>query len=159
MKTAVKEDQQMTNQEITILIAEDDDGHAELVQKNLRRAGIINSIIRFSDGTEALNFLCKEGDSPHLIDGNAYVLLLDIRMPGLDGIEVLKKIKGDSSLKKIPVIMLTTTDDPREVAKCHEIGCSSYITKPVAYESFVDAVHKLGLFLTIVKVPSINGTA
>lgn len=157
MRTAGKEEPKLMNQEITILIAEDDDGHAELIQKNLRRAGIVNTIVRFSDGREALNFLCKEGKPPHLVDSDAYILLLDIRMPGLDGIEVLKKIKGDSDLKKIPVIMLTTTDDPREVAKCHEIGCSNYITKPVAYESFVDAVHKLGLFLTIVKVPSVNG--
>jgi len=86
------------------------------------------------------------------------VLLLDIRMPKMDGTEVLEQIKMDVELRKIPVIMLTTTDDPREVEHCHVLGCSNYITKPVEYDSFVDAIRRLGLFLSIVQVPAIYGT-
>jgi CheY-like chemotaxis protein len=144
-------------QEVIILIAEDDEGHADLIRKNLSRAGITNRIIHFKDGQEVVDFLFCLGHGPHHESGNAYVLLLDIRMPRLDGTEVLEKIKADPELRKIPVIMITTTDDPREVTHCHELGCSNYITKPVEYDSFVDIIRKLGLFLTVVRVPEING--
>jgi CheY-like chemotaxis protein len=142
--------------EVTILIAEDDDGHAALIRKNLQRAGIHNEILRFTDGQEVLDFLFAEGEGPHRQHGAPYVLLLDIRMPKVDGIEVLRRIKADPELCKLPVIMLTTTDDPREIEKCHEMGCSSYITKPIIYDNFVHAIRQLGLFLLIVEVPKLN---
>jgi CheY-like chemotaxis protein len=78
-------------------------------------------------------------------------------MPKLDGVEVLEQIKKDPELRKIPVIMITTTDDPREVERCHDLGCSNYIAKPIEYESFVNAIRQLGLFLAVVQVPKING--
>jgi len=78
-------------------------------------------------------------------------------MPKIDGVEVLRNIKKDKEFRKIPIIMLTTTDDPREVEHCHKLGCSNYITKPVDYEKFVDVIKKLGLFLMIVEVPDIAG--
>jgi len=143
--------------EIHIIIAEDDDGHAALINKNLRRAGIENEIIRFADGQQVLDFLFRKGDGPHRKAGDSYLLLLDIRMPKVDGIEVLRQLKADEELRKIPVIMVTTTDDPREVEHCHLLGCSNYITKPVDYDKFVNAVRQLGLFLMIVQVPVING--
>jgi CheY-like chemotaxis protein len=145
------------NQGVIILIAEDDEGHAELIRKNLTRAGIVNKIIHFKDGQETVDFLFRCGAGPHRKSGDAFVLLLDIRMPKLSGDEVLEQIKADPELRKIPVIMITTTDDPREVAHCHALGCSSYITKPVEYEPFVNAIRQLGLFLTVVQVPRING--
>ena len=144
------------DKEVTILIADDDDGHAALIRKNLQRAGIHNEIVRFTDGQEVIDFLFAGGEGPHRQHGAPYVLLLDIRMPKVDGIEVLRRIKGDSELSKLPVIMLTTTDDPREIAKCHEMGCSSYITKPIDYENFVYAIRQLGLFLLIVEVPNLD---
>lgn len=98
-----------------------------------------------------------QGDGPQREPNTAYVLLLDIRMPKMDGTEVLEQIKADPELCKMPVIMITTTDDPREVAHCHELGCSNYVTKPVEYDSFVDAIRQLGLFLAFVQVPVING--
>ena len=143
--------------EVIILIAEDDDGHATLIQRNLRRAGIVNEIIRFKDGKEVLDFLFQKGDGAKRKSGNAHLLLLDIRMPKIDGIEVLKRVKADDELKKMPVMMLTTTDDPREVEHCHKLGCSNYVTKPIDYDKFVDAVRQLGLFLLIVQVPVIDG--
>ncbi|MBI5550318.1 MAG: response regulator [Desulfobacterales bacterium] len=145
------------NIEVIILVAEDDEGHAGLIRKNLARAGIANEIQHFKDGQEISDFLFRKGGGPHRQSGKAYVLLLDIRMPRIDGTQVLERIKADPELRKIPVIMITTTDDPREVAHCHALGCSSYITKPVAYDAFVNAIRQLGLFLSVVQVPQVNG--
>lgn len=144
-------------QEVIILIAEDDEGHADLIRKNLARAGVTNNIIHFLDGQKTLDYLLRRGDGPHRQSGEAYVLLLDIRMPKMSGTEVLEQIKSDPELCKIPVIMITTTDDPREVERCHKLGCSNYINKPVEYEQFVSSIRQLGLFLCVVQVPQING--
>lgn len=143
--------------EVVILIAEDDDGHANLIQKNLRRTSISNEIIRFKDGQEVLDFLFNNGEGETRVHGKAYLLLLDIRMPKVDGVEVLRQLRADQELKKLPIIMVTTTDDPREVERCHELGCSSYVTKPVVYEKFVSAIKQLGMFLMVVQVPQLNG--
>ena len=116
---------------VIILIAEDDEGHFSLIKKNLQRSGIWNEIIRFADGQEILDFLFMRGDGRVREHFRKYILLLDIRMPKVDGIEVLGKIKQDPELKKIPVIMLTTTDDPYEIERCHSLGNSIYIVKPV----------------------------
>jgi len=145
------------NKEISVLIAEDDEGHAALIVRNLKRAGISNDIIRFRDGQEILDFLFRNGNAVHRKNNHAYLLLLDIRMPKVDGVEVLTKIKADEVLCKMPVIMLTTTDDPKEIVRCHEIGCNNYITKPIDYDQFIDCINKLGLFIKIVKVPQIDG--
>jgi CheY-like chemotaxis protein len=81
------------------------------------------------------------------------LLLLDIKMPRVDGVEVLRQLKSDSQTALVPVIMLTTTDDPREIQRCYELGCSVYITKPVDYQAFVEAINRLGLFLQVVRIP------
>ena len=146
------------NQDVIILVAEDDEGHAGLIRKNLARAGIANQLLHFKDGQAIVDFLFRLGEGSHRQIGVPYVLLLDIRMPKLDGTEVLKLLKADEELRKIPVIMITTTDDPREVEKCHAIGCSNYITKPVDYDAFVNAIRQLGLFLAVVQVPAVHGT-
>lgn len=145
------------NKEVVILIAEDDEGHAGLIRKNLKRSGIANEMLFFKDGQEILNFLFKTGEERHREDGASYVLLLDIRMPKIDGTEVLERVKADPLLRKMPVMMITTTDDPREVERCHALGCNNYITKPIAYDDFVNAIRQLGLFLAVVVVPVING--
>jgi CheY-like chemotaxis protein len=142
-----------------ILIADDDPGHARLIEKNLARAGLHNGIQRFDNGQAILDFLFRRGPGPHRIAEVSYLILLDIRMPQVDGVEVLRQIKAHPELKKIPVIMLTTTDDPREVERCHEIGCSSYIVKPVDYEKFADAIRSLGLYISLVEVPGIGAGA
>ncbi|MEW6155873.1 MAG: response regulator [Verrucomicrobiota bacterium] len=143
--------------EVVILIAEDDDGHARLIEKNLVRAGLHNPVVRFSDGQQILDFLFRRGARPHRASETPYLLLLDIRMPKVDGIEVLRQIKEDPELRKIPVSMLTTTDDPREVERCHALGCNNYIVKPVDYEKFAEAIKQLGLFISLVQVPEIRG--
>ncbi|MDM8536572.1 response regulator, partial [Desulfobacterales bacterium HSG17] len=138
--------------DVIILVAEDDEGHAKLIKKNLTRAGIINKVQLFKNGQEILDFLFQKGKGPKRESGKAYILLLDIRMPKVDGVQVLEQIKADPTLRTLPVIMITTTDDPREVVNCHELGCSNYITKPIDYENFINAVRQLGLFLSVVQV-------
>ncbi len=142
---------------VIILMAEDDDGHAELVQGNLRDAGVLNEIRRFRDGAETLDFFFGEtsGHVEYRVR-QSYLLLLDIRMPKVDGVQVLERLKGAPHLRDLPVIMLTTTDDPREVKHCYELGCNSYIAKPVAYPAFNEALHRLGLFIMIIQVPSLT---
>ena len=145
------------NKEGVILIAEDDEGHFELIKRSLQRAGVCNEILRFADGQETLDFLFVRGDGPKREADKEYLLLLDIRMPKIDGMEVLEKVKKDPELKKLPVVMLTTTDDPRTIERCHGLGCSVYIVKPVEYQDFADAVRKIGLLLSVVEVPQIDG--
>ena len=146
-----------TRTPLTILMAEDDAGHATLIRRNLARAGVANEIVHVTDGQQALDYLFRQGafaDRPK--DANV-LLLLDINMPLIDGFEVLRRMKANAATARTPVIMLTTTDDPRDVAKGYELGCSVYIPKPVQYEAFVEAMRRLGLFLEIIQVPPTNG--
>jgi CheY-like chemotaxis protein len=143
----------LNTQPLMILMAEDDPGHASLVRRNLRRAGVVNEVVRVEDGQEALDFICREGPYADRGPVGSLIVLLDINMPRLDGVEVLRRLKADEETKKIPVMMLTTTDDPREVERCYDLGCSVYVTKPVEYEQFREAVRQLGLFLQFVEVP------
>ncbi len=138
--------------ELIILIAEDDDGHAELIKEGLEDAGVCNKTIRFSNGEEAWLFLSGTGDAEVRDRGRSYLLLLDINMPKMDGLEVLKRLKSSDDLKEIPVMMLTTTDDPREVEECYKLGCNMYITKPVDFVKFSETLKRLGLFIQIVKI-------
>jgi CheY-like chemotaxis protein len=143
----------MATEPLMIVLAEDDEGHARLVERNLKRAGVANEIFHVADGQAALDFLRCEGRFVGRGRKNPLLFLLDINMPRMNGVEVLRLIKQDAKTEKIPVIMLTTTDDPREIERCYQLGCSVYITKPVACDAFVEAVKRLGLFLQIVNVP------
>ncbi len=138
--------------ELVILIVEDDDGHAELIREGLMDAGLCNRILRFADGEAAWNFLSGSGDGAQMESTVRYLLLLDINMPKMDGVEVLQRVKADPRLKEMPVIMLTTTDDPREVEECYRLGCNIYITKPVDFAVFAESLKRLGLFLQVVTV-------
>ena len=141
-------------QAVTILLVEDDPGHARLIEKNLRRSNITNDIIRFDSGQNALDYLFKTGEyegSPH---SSPVLVLLDLNLPGMDGYQILRHMKQDERTKRIPVVILTTTDDGREVDKCYDLGCNVYITKPVDYAQFSQAIRKIGLFLSVVTVPN-----
>ena len=144
------------NNEVKILIVEDDDGHASLIEKNLRRSGIQNEFIRFKDGKAIIDFFYNDNVSPNYKSEESYLLLLDIRMPKFNGFDVLEKLKSDTKFKKIPIIMLTTTDNPDEINKCHALGCNSYITKPVEYIDFISVIKQLGLFITITEIPKLG---
>lgn len=143
----------MVSRELIILLAEDDEGHAYLVRENLQEAGVANEIVHVPDGQEALDYIRCEGAYRGRVLNGPLLLLLDINMPRVDGVEVLRQLKADPNTDQLPVIVLTTTDDPREVKRCYELGCSSYVTKPVDYSRFVEAIRRLGLFLSIVEVP------
>lgn len=111
----------------TILHAEDDDGHALLVRNGLKKAGFHNCLVRFRDGQEALDYFT----GPDGIAVTSRVLMLDVRMPKFDGIEVLRRVRGISDFDAMPVIMLTTSDDPGEKQRCLQLGCNFYLVKPV----------------------------
>ena len=141
-------------QEVTILLVEDDPGHARLIEKNLRRSNVANGIVKASDGQQAIDYLFSTGQYAGRKHASPLLVLLDLNMPVLDGYQVLKRMKADERTRRIPVIILTTTDDTREVSRCYDLGCSVYVTKPVDYAQFTDAIRKLGLFLSIVSVPN-----
>ncbi len=140
-------------QEVTILLVEDDPGHARLIEKNLRRSKISNEIVIVDDGQKAIDYLFGQGECAQINCPTPMLVLLDLNLPVLDGYQVLQRMKGDERTKRIPVIILTTTDDTREVARCYNLGCNVYITKPVDYEQFAEAIRKIGLFLTVVTIP------
>ena len=138
----------------TILIVDDDEGHAILIRENLEAAGLSNHIKHFRDGQAILDFFFKEPPPAR----EPYLVLLDIRMPKVDGIEVLRRLKATPELRKLPVIMLTTTDDSREVERCHELGCNVYIQKPVDYDRFSEAIRRLGHFVPLLIVPQLSAS-
>jgi CheY-like chemotaxis protein len=137
-----------------LIMVEDDEGHALLIRKNLERAGIGNEIVHFSDGAAALAYFFDGHTEQHRREKS--LVLLDLNLPEVDGYEVLRQLKSSEATKNIPVIVLTTTDSPREIDQCYALGCNVYITKPVDYDSFSDAIRKLGLMLAVVKVPHVR---
>ena len=134
---------------VEIVMIEDDPGHARLIEKNIRRAGVNNAIAHFESGTAALRHLFE----PAVRNNGPLLVLLDLNLPDMSGTDILEKIKADDRLKHAPVVILTTTDDQREIQRCYALGCNVYITKPVEYETFATAIRQLGLFLSIMQVP------
>jgi CheY-like chemotaxis protein len=135
--------------QVTILMVEDDEGHARLIERNIRRAGVCNHIVHKLDGTSAIAHL--EAEVGRL--GQPVLVLLDLNLPDMSGISILERMKVDPRMKRIPVIVLTTTDDAREIQRCYDLGANVYITKPVDYEQFATAIRQLGLFLSVIQVP------
>ena len=140
---------------VTILVVEDDPGHARLIERNLRYSNIANKIVKLTDGQQALDYLFGEGDYAGQKPTSPMLVLLDLNLPVLNGFQVLERMKSNEITKQIPVIMVTSSDDTRDVAKCYELGCNVFLTKPlVDYEQFAEAIRKLGLFLSVVTVPN-----
>ncbi len=139
---------------VTIVMVEDDEGHARLIERNIRRAGINNEIRHFADGATALHYLENDNSGPAL-NGPALVLL-DLNLPDMSGTDILARVKSNPRLKRTPVVVLTTTDDKVEIQRCYDLGANVYITKPVNYESFADAIRQLGLFLSVIQVPEVG---
>ncbi|MEK9969885.1 MAG: response regulator [Ferrovibrio sp.] len=143
---------------VTIVMIEDDEGHARLIEKNIRRAGVNNEIKPFMTGGTALDFLLGADGSGRHHKGEALLILLDLNLPDMSGVDILQKIKQSAGMKTAPVVVLTTTDDKSEIQRCYDLGCNVYITKPVDYELFAQATRQLGLFFSVIRVPE-NGTA
>jgi CheY-like chemotaxis protein len=138
---------------VSIVMVEDDEGHARLIERNIRRAGVNNELIPFSNGTDALAFLMGADGSGEVSAKKHILVLLDLNLPDMTGITVLEKIKGNAHIKRSPVIVLTTTDDAREIQRCYDLGANVYITKPVDYDNFANAIRQLGLFFAVMQVP------
>ncbi|SNB55966.1 Response regulator receiver domain-containing protein [Arboricoccus pini] len=134
---------------VTIVMVEDDEGHARLIMKNIRRAGVYNPVEHFVDGTSALSYLFGVGNDA----SRPVLVLLDLNLPDMNGTDILVRLKNDDNLKRAPVIVLTTTDDKLEIQRCYDLGCNVYITKPVEYEAFSQAIRQLGLFISVIQVP------
>ncbi|MGH6861329.1 MAG: response regulator [Phyllobacterium sp.] len=142
-----------SGKEVTIVMVEDDEGHARLIEKNVRRAGVNNDIIPFADGTSALDFILGKDRSGEGSKNSFLLILLDLNLPDMSGIDILEKIKTNPHTKRLPVVILTTTDDENEIQRCYDLGANVYITKPVEYESFANAIRQLGLFFSVMQIP------
>ena len=138
---------------VSIIMIEDDEGHARLIEKNIRRAGVSNEIIPFANGTDALNYLFGADGSGAVSAGRQLLILLDLNLPDMGGVDILEKVKANTHTKRSPVVVLTTTDDSREIQRCYDLGANVYITKPVDYDGFANAIRQLGLFFSVIQVP------
>ena len=134
----------MAEQPVTIIMVEDDEGHARLIEKNIRRAGVNNPIQPFANGSDAVKFLF--GADGTGTDNKSRA--------DMSGVDILRRLKENEHLKRSPVVVLTTTDDAVEIKRCYDLGCNVYITKPVNYENFAHAIRQLGLFFTVIQVPA-----
>jgi len=140
-------------QAVTIVMVEDDEGHARLIEKNIRRAGVNNEIIPFADGTSALEYMMGADGSGEASARRHLLVLLDLNLPDMTGVDILAKVKANRHTRRSPVVILTTTDDQREIQRCYDLGANVYITKPVNYESFANAIRQLGLFFSVMQIP------
>jgi CheY-like chemotaxis protein len=138
---------------VTIIMIEDDEGHARLIEKNIRRAGVANQILPFTNGTDALAFLMGPDGTGIVNKGRQLLVLLDLNLPDMTGVDILEKVKGNEHTRRSPVVVLTTTDDQREIQRCYDLGANVYITKPVDYDGFANAIRQLGLFFSVMQVP------
>lgn len=139
---------------VTVLIVEDDPGHARLIEKNLTRAGFDDHpVIKVSDGQQALDLLFEQGAFAGVSRPSPLLVLLDLDMPMVSGYMVLERMKADPATQEIPVVVLSSVDDPEKIRRCYALGANIFITKPVQYERFATAVHELGLFMSLCAVP------
>ncbi len=139
-----------------ILLVEDDFGHANLIRMYLEQLGIANQTIHFYDGQEVLDFLFRNGSKPQRKNDTAYLLLLDLKLPVVSGIEVMESLKKDDEMKKIPVVIISTTDDKAEIEKCHNLGCVRFVGKPVDHKKFAETMGKLAQYLINLEAPRIQ---
>lgn len=138
---------------VIIVMIEDDDGHARLIERNIRRAGVNNEIVAFTNGAAALEYVLGSDGSGEPSSGRQMLVLLDLNLPDMTGIDILAKLKENVHTRRSPVIVLTTTDDSREIQRCYDLGANVYITKPVDYDGFANAIRQLGLFFAVMQVP------
>ena len=140
--------------ETEILLVEDNPDDVEMTLRAFRKANIVNRIKVARDGAEALEFIFGGGtQADHDVEDTPKLILLDLKLPKIDGFEVLRRIKGDVRTKKIPTVILTSSKEQQDVVETYQLGVNSYIVKPVEFESFVDAVSKLGMYWLLLNHP------
>ena len=134
----------------TILLVEDDEGHRVLIERALEGAGVENEIVELGDGQRALDYLLNEDSQLP----SPLVVLLDLNLPRRSGFEVLEVLKSDRRTRRIPVVIFTTTDNPREMERCYDLGCNAYVTKPIEFDRFGEAIRSIGQFLSVITIPT-----
>ena len=136
---------------VNILLVEDNASDAEMTIRALRKNNLANSLLHVKDGAEALDFVFAEGEfASRDINNKPKVILLDLKMPKINGLEVLEKIKSDERTSDIPVVVLTSSKEDPDIKRCYQLGVNSYVVKPVEFEDFHKAVSDLGLYWLIV---------
>ena len=139
----------VNNLAVEVLLVEDNPDDAELTIRVLKKHHLANNLVHLQDGEEALKFLFSSENDNHI----PKLILLDLKMPKVDGIEVLRKIKNDSQRKLIPVVVLTSSKEDRDIIESYNLGVNAYVVKPVEFEKFVEAVTHLGLFWLLLNQP------
>ncbi len=140
----------------SILLVEDDPKDVELTLAALAQHNLANTVEVVRDGEEALDYLFRRGKFATRPDGNPVVVLLDLKMPKVNGLEVLHRIKTDEKLKTIPVVALTSSRESPDVRRCYDYGVNAYVVKPVGFPDFINAVKQLGIFWAVVNQPPLD---
>lgn len=143
--------------EIEIILVEDNPDDANLTIRALRKKNLANNLIHLKDGQEALEFFFGTGEKRKEPDFRPRVILLDLKMPRVNGIEVLEKLKHDPATSEIPIVILTSSAEDPDVKRCYELGANSYIVKPVEFENFSKTVSELGLYWVVLNHPAASG--
>jgi CheY-like chemotaxis protein len=136
-----------------VLLAEDNSKDVELTLSALSENHLANEVVVARDGAEAWDYLKREGAFAQRPEGNPAVVLLDLKMPKMDGLEVLRRLRADAALRSIPVVMLTSSNEERDVVESYKLGVNAYVVKPVVFEDFITAVKNLGLFWAVLNQP------
>jgi two-component system response regulator len=134
---------------VDILLVEDSDADAEMIVRSLRKGNLVNKVFRVHDGVEALEFIFREGEYRERRGGNPKLILLDVKMPRLGGIDVLRKLKSEESTKVIPIVMLTSSAEDRDIQESYHLGVNSYLVKPVNFSEFTNVVAQVGLYWAV----------
>jgi CheY-like chemotaxis protein len=136
-----------------ILLVEDDPGDIEMTINALSENNIANEVVIARDGVEALDYIYCRGAFSSRQDVNPIVILLDLKMPKMDGFQVLNQLKSDEQLRSVPVVVLTSSDDANDLEECYKLGVNAYVVKPVRFSKFVEAVKGIGVFWAIINEP------
>ena len=139
----------MSYQNVEVLLVEDSDADAEMTLRTLRRRGIANRIERVHDGVDALDYLRLQGSHAARTSGLPRLVLLDLKMPRMDGLQVLREMKSDARLRKIPVVMMTSSREEGDLLESYELGVNSYVVKPVDFGEFAETVAQVGMYWMI----------
>jgi CheY-like chemotaxis protein len=139
-----------------ILLAEDNPKDVELALEALEQNNLANDVVVVRDGTEALDYLYRRGEFANRSEGHPAVVLLDLKMPKLDGIEVLRQLKRDAEMKVVPVVMLTSSREEQDLVSSYQLGANAYVVKPINFQQVIESIKQLGLFWAVVNEPPIG---